>query len=92
MKVNFYATLRPLVGQKTVEIELPEGATVQQLIDALVARYPSLRPELVDEEGRLHGHVHVFVKGRDVYYLEQDVETPISSADKIDIFPAVGGG
>lgn len=92
MKVNFYATLRPLVGQKTVEIDLPDGASVQQLIDAIVARYPALRPELLDEDGRLHGHVHVFIKGRDVYYLEQDVDTPLHADEKIDIFPAVGGG
>ena len=27
MKVNFYATLRPIVGQKTVELTLPSGTT-----------------------------------------------------------------
>ena len=92
MKVNFYATLRPLVGQKTVEIDLPDGASVQQLIDTVVARYPALRPELLDEDGRLHGHVHVFIKGRDVYYLEHNVDTTLHADEKIDIFPAVGGG
>ncbi len=25
MKVNFYATLRPIVGKKTVELSLPDG-------------------------------------------------------------------
>jgi molybdopterin synthase sulfur carrier subunit len=40
----------------------------------------------------LHGYVHVFVNGRDVPYLEKTLETRISQSDKLDIFPAVGGG
>ena len=32
MKVNFYATLRPIVGQKTVELTLPTGTTAIQLV------------------------------------------------------------
>ncbi len=92
MKINFYATLRAIVGQKTVELDLNHGVTVEELIHAIVERYPALREQLVDEQGNLQGHIHVFINGRDVYYLEKDYKTPLQADDKIDIFPPVGGG
>jgi molybdopterin synthase sulfur carrier subunit len=92
MKVNFYATLRQIVGQKTIVIDLPSGITVTQMVEAIMDQYPLMRPELVDENGDLHGHIHIFVNGRDAPYLDNKLDTIISSSDKVDIFPPVGGG
>ena len=92
MKVNFYATLRQIVGQKTVEFDLPPGTTAIQLVEAVMNRYPRMRPELVDENGDLHGHIHIFINGRDAPFLENKLDTVILPADKVDIFPPVGGG
>jgi molybdopterin synthase sulfur carrier subunit len=92
MKINFYATLRQITEQKTVEFDLPEGVTVRQVVDAVVTRFPRMRDELLDEKGELYSHVHVFVNGRDAPYLDEAMATKITSADKIDIFPAVAGG
>ena len=92
MKVNFFATLRPIVGQKTVELPIEEGATVQDVLEIIVSTYPGLRPELMDAQGQLLGHVHMFVNGRDSPYLENMMATQIKATDKIDVFPAVGGG
>lgn len=92
MKINFYATLRQITGQKTVEFDLEAGITVQQLLDAVLARYPDMRDDLLDENGRLYGHVHLFINGRDAPYLDDGLETIIKPGDKVDLFPAVGGG
>lgn len=92
MKTNFYATLRQVTGQKTVEISLPAGATVRQLVEAVLERYPAMRKELFDENDQLYRHVHVFVNGRDAPLLEDALDTTLEPDDKIDIFPAVGGG
>jgi molybdopterin synthase sulfur carrier subunit len=92
MKVNFYATLRPIAGQKTIEFDLDEGLTAQQLLDAVVLRFPAMRAELVDENGQLYRHVHLFVNGRDAPFLENAMDYRIKPGDKVDIFPAVGGG
>jgi sulfur-carrier protein len=92
MKVNFYATLRPIVGQKTVELPIEEGFTVQDVLETIVGTYPDLRPELMDEDGQLLGHVHLFINGRDSPYLDNMMATQIKATDKIDVFPAVGGG
>ena len=92
MKVNFYATLRPIAGQKTIQFDLEEGVTAQQLLDAVVRRYPAMGEILVDEDGQLYRHVHLFVNGRDAPFLENALDTRIKPGDKVDIFPAVGGG
>ena len=92
MQVNFYATLRPIVGQKTVDVDIPDGATVGQLIDAIVTAYPALRPELLDENGELQGHIKFFVNGREVIYLERKIDTVIHPDDVVTVFPPVGGG
>lgn len=92
MKVNFYATLRQIAGQKTVDFDLEEGCTAQQLLDAIVLRFPAMHKELIAEDGGLYGHVHLFVNGRDSRFLKQNLDTPLTAGDKIDVFPAVGGG
>ncbi len=92
MKINFYATLRPIVGQKTVELPLADGCTVQDVLDTIVETYPPMRKELLDENGHLLQHVHLFINGRDAPYLDDMMATTIKANDKIDVFPAVGGG
>jgi sulfur-carrier protein len=92
MNVNFYATLRQITGQKTVEFDLPDGISVQQLLDAVLLKYPDLRDDLLDENGRLYGHIHLFINGRDAPFLDDGLATILKPDDKVDLFPAVGGG
>ncbi len=92
MKVQFYATLRQVVGTKTVDLPLPGDATLQGLVDTVVVQYPDLRTMLLDADGDLLGNVHVFLNGRDGHYLDKGMETVVKPTDTVDIFPAVGGG
>jgi molybdopterin converting factor small subunit len=41
-KVELYSALRDIAGQGELEIALPEGATVAELLEALYARFPAL--------------------------------------------------
>ena len=92
MHIHFYATLRQIVGGKTIEVPGAAGQTVQALLDTLLTKYPALRSQLYDADGALYPHVHIFVNGRDARYLEQGLETLIAAEDTINIFPPVGGG
>ena len=92
MKVNFYATLRQVVGAKTVEFDVPVNGTVWQLVDAIITRFPPMRKELLDDNGQLYGHVHVFINGRDAPFLIDGLDTIIQPGDVLNVFPAVGGG
>lgn len=92
MKINFYATLRPIVGGKTVDFPEAAGKTVLQTIDALIARYPDLRQELFRSDGTLYPHIHFFVNGRDAEFLDDGLNYILQADDTINIFPPVGGG
>lgn len=92
MKVNFYATLRPIVGKKTVELTLPQGTTAIQLVRMFVQDYPLMRRELLDANEQFLPHMKFFINGRQAEYLPEKMDTRIQPDDKVDIFPPVGGG
>jgi molybdopterin synthase sulfur carrier subunit len=92
MKIKFFATLREIVGGKNVDVSLEPGTSAQELLNQLIDAFPRLRAELLDETGKLHGHVHFFINGRDVQFTDAGFETEITPDDVINIFPAVGGG
>lgn len=92
MRVGFFATLRPIVGAPAVDLDVPEGATVKDLVDLVVARWPGLAEALLDETGALSRKVHVFVNGRSAVYLDAGLATPLEEGTKVDFAPAVAGG
>ena len=92
MKVSFYGTLRPVIGAKTLDFAVPEGTTVQELVDAIVAQHPDLGPLLLRVAGAPVRGVQVFVNGRGSGYLAKGLETPLSADDAVDVFPPVAGG
>jgi molybdopterin synthase sulfur carrier subunit len=92
MKVHFFATLRDIAGGKTFEFPADGGITAGALLRAIIERFPAMERELLDEDGYLYGHVHFFVNGRDVQFLEENFSTKIQPGDVINVFPAVGGG
>jgi molybdopterin converting factor small subunit len=77
--VRFFAGLVPIVGEKSIEMALPPGATVATLRDQLVARYPVLEPFMttyvcaVSEEMRMPEYV-------------------LTDGDLVDIIPPIAGG
>jgi MoaD family protein len=42
VQAEFYSRLREIVGSSSLEVTLPEGATVRDLIEKLCASYPKL--------------------------------------------------
>ncbi len=92
MKVHFFAMFRQVTGQRLIEVPVPPGGTVRALIDAIVARYPGMREQLLDAQGHLHQHVHVIVNGRDAPFLPGGLDMPLGEDDEVKLFPPVGGG
>jgi molybdopterin synthase sulfur carrier subunit len=75
-------------GEKQVELE---GATVGEILGALVERYPGLRSQLLTDDGELNRFVNVYLDGQDVRYL-QERATAVGPSDTIIILPAMAGG
>jgi molybdopterin synthase sulfur carrier subunit len=92
MKVNFFATLRDIAGGKAVEFDADHGVTAQELLNAIVLRFPLMKKELLNERGEMYGHVHFFINGRDVQFMDEKFQTKIMQDDTVNVFPAVGGG
>ena len=92
MKVNFFATLRDIAGGKTVEFDVDHGITAKELLDTIIEKFPPMKMELLNAEGRMYGHVHFFINGRDVQFMEDEFQTKITVDDTVNVFPAVGGG
>lgn len=92
MQVDFYSTLRDITGGKTVEFQWYEGITAGNILESIFERFPLMREQLLDAEGNLYGHVHFIVSGRDIRFLENQLDTPLKAKDTISVFPAVGGG
>ena len=92
MKVSFFATLRDIAGGKNVEFDVDHGITAQELLEAIMTRFPPMRKELMNKDGKMYGHVHFFINGRDVQFMDEEFQTKIMAEDTVNIFPAVGGG
>jgi MoaD family protein len=87
--VKIPTVLRPQVGGNK-EVEL-SGGTVAELVDALTEQYPSLRAQLLTDEGGLNRFVNVYVNGQDVRYLD-GLATPVADRDEVRLLPAMAGG
>ena len=92
MIVNFYATLRQVVGCREVNFNLPPGGSLRQLVEEMVQSNPGLKVQMLDPQGNLYGHIHIFVNGRDSTFLDGSLDTILNPDDIISIFPPVGGG
>jgi molybdopterin synthase sulfur carrier subunit len=92
VKVTFYATLRRLVGDASFEVALPEGATVGDLLEELVRRWPALRDHLLADDGGIPRRVNVCIDGRSVRWLPGGNATVLTDAAVVDVFPPVAGG
>jgi sulfur-carrier protein len=89
VQVNLPTVLRPHAGgERVVAVE---GDTVGQVLKALVARYPGMTGQVIDDSGSLHKFVNVYLNDDDVRYLS-GIDTPVAGTDELSILPAVAGG
>ena len=89
VQVRIPTILRPDAGgQAVVEAN---GATLGDIFDDLVARFPGLKDKVITEDGQLHKFVNVYVNDDDVRYLDK-LDTKVSDSDTVSILPAVAGG
>ncbi|HET6874358.1 MAG TPA: ubiquitin-like small modifier protein 1 [Acidimicrobiales bacterium] len=89
VEVRLPTLLRPAAGgQATVTAE---GATIGEVLNDLVGRFPEMAGQLVTEDGSLHRFVNVYVNDDDVRYLDK-LDTKVADRDVVSILPAVAGG
>ena len=79
VRAQFYAQLRELVGNHELEVELPQGATVRELLENIYAQKPPLR-----------AHDKSILVGAGVEFVDRNYK--IKPREEIAIMPPVQGG
>jgi molybdopterin converting factor small subunit len=75
-------------GQKQVQVD---GATVGEVLGALVATYPGLGSQVLAPDGSLNRFVNVYLNDTDVRHL-QELATAVAPTDTLVLLPAMAGG
>lgn len=79
VRVQFYAQLRELIRIHELELELPQGATVRDLLEQIYAQKPALR-----------AHDKSILVGAGLEFVDRKYE--LKSGEEIAIMPPVQGG
>ncbi|MFC1945732.1 MoaD/ThiS family protein [Chloroflexota bacterium] len=88
IKINIHPVLYHLTeDQKSA---LVEGETVGRCLEALVARYPEVRPGLFDDHGKLLSYVEIYVNGESAY--PDELAKPVTDGDELQIVLILAGG
>jgi molybdopterin converting factor subunit 1 len=79
VRVQFYAQLRELFGAHKLELELPQGSTVRELLEKIYAQRPALR-----------AHDKSILVGVGLEFVDRNYK--LNPGDEIAIMPPVQGG
>ena len=79
IKILFFATLRDRAGTKSVQLEVPDGATVRELKENIAQQYPALVPLLKTALTAVNHE-----------YASDDTILPANA--EVGMFPPVSGG
>ena len=77
-------------ADKQNSVDLP-GATVGEILAALTAKYPDLKKNLFNEEGKLRSFVNVYLNDEDIRYISKEA-SPVKDGDTVSIVPSIAGG
>ncbi len=88
VKVTMPVFLQPFTSNtETIEVE---GKTVGECLGILMSSYPEIKNMLVDQNGKLHSYVGVYVNGQDAYPGEMNKR--VEDGDEIHVLYALAGG
>src|SRR6185369_2389810 len=77
-------------SEKQDSVELT-GTTVGEVLSALTGKFPDLKKQLFNDEGKLRSFVNVYLNDEDIRYLKKDA-TPVAAGDTLSIVPSIAGG
>ena len=77
--VQFYAQLREAIGIHELELELPQGSTVRDLLEQVYVQKPALR-----------GHDKSILVGAGLEFVDRNYK--LNPGEEIAIMPPVQGG
>jgi molybdopterin synthase sulfur carrier subunit len=89
VQIEFLGPLRRLVdGKETILIE---PATIAEALAELDRKHSGINQRLLQADGTLHRHINIFVNEEDIRFGDQ-LQTVLSSGDKVTVISAIAGG
>jgi sulfur-carrier protein len=89
VSVRLPTVLRPAAGG--LAAVKADGESVGDVVRSLIATYPGLGTNLVDDEGGIRRFVNLYVNDEDIRFLDK-LDTKVADGDEVAILPAVAGG
>jgi len=89
VQVRLPSSLRALAKMKKI-VEV-EGATIDEVLAALVTLHPELKLALFDERSNRRRSIHVFLDDSDIRGLA-DGKTAVKDGQLVEIISAISGG
>lgn len=90
--VRIPGALRQFTGNaRTLEVDVPSGSDLAQVLARMEEENPSLVRRICDERGALRQHVNVFVGTANVRDAE-GLATTVPDGAEVYVIPAVSGG
>ncbi|MDD1719744.1 MAG: MoaD family protein [Methanoregulaceae archaeon] len=90
VQVKVFSSLQEL-SEKEVNLDLPDGATVSDVLYEMTRRSPGLSREILGPSGMPADHITILLNGRNIRHLAGPL-TGLADGDLIAIFPPSGGG
>jgi molybdopterin converting factor small subunit len=87
--VRFPAVMKYYLNNQA-ELVVP-ATTVDELVNQVLAQYPTVRFHLVDAEGNLRKHFNIFVNGTHIRDLN-GLDTSLKDDDKVILMASAAGG
>jgi len=78
----------PTRGEAEIQVT---GSTVRECLEAVEARYPGFRAQVLDAAGGLHGFVRLFLNG-EALAAGRALDTPVAAEDALEVLAAIAGG
>lgn len=93
VKIRTILDIKRILGQREVEISVPDNSTLQELLITMVDTWgEELRSQLFEPKTTSPlSHIRLMVNGQDIAFLNR-METMLEDGDEVLILPPVGGG
>jgi molybdopterin converting factor small subunit len=92
MRLRFYANMRTVIGNTSLDVEDTSINTFRKLVDWLVKQYPEAAFHLLDEHGQLRQDVPVYVDGRNPRLLKDGIDSVLQPESVVSFFSPIASG
>jgi molybdopterin converting factor small subunit len=92
MQVRFYANMRTVIGESSLEVNDGSVDSFRKLLAFLLALYPDSTFHLLDDHGNLRQDVPVYVDGRNPRLSPIGIDAPLKPDSIVSFFSPISSG